>query len=361
MNRNIKLVIVLTLLIILGSCSNEVAVQNSLSLKLSNYINYVYKNENFSGSVLINVSGNTILDMSIGLANRNTGLQISKDTIFRIGSMTKQFTAFCIMILHDAGKLELESSISNYFDGIPEHWKEINIHQLLNMTSGIMHTWELEGFYENMGNQISHLENIRRYYDKPLLFEPGTKFGYSGLGYMILAQIIENVSGYSYEEFVQTEVFDKLGMELSGSDNQNNNIKNKALGYEVNSQGHIVNAPYIYIPVLKGGGELFSTTGDLLKWTEALNSKKILSEESYRKIFTPYKNNYGYGWSIKFSGNETKIKHAGGLPGFSSVSIRIPEKDIFIAVLKNVSNSASTASANGEAMLELISNEIDGH
>ena len=151
--------------------------------------------KNFSGNVLVAVNGKSIYEKSYGYANIELNVKNTSETKFRIGSITKQFTAMAIMILQEQGKLNVTDKLSDHIPNVPEIWKEITIHHLLTHTSGIMHSWALEGFGENMMLYTPIEEIIDKFKDQPLVGYPGEKFQYSGTGYFILSSLIEKVSG----------------------------------------------------------------------------------------------------------------------------------------------------------------------
>ena len=159
--------------------------------------------ENFSGNVLVAIDGKPIYEKSYGYANKELNVKNTSETKFRIGSITKQFTAMAIMILQEQGKLNVTDKLSDHILNVPEIWKEITIHQLLTHTSGIMHSWALKGFAEKMMLHTPIEAVIDKFKDQPVVGNPGERFNYSGTGYFILSSIIEKVSGESYEVFFE--------------------------------------------------------------------------------------------------------------------------------------------------------------
>ena len=295
---------------------------------------YFEKTPNFSGNVLVAVNGKPIFRKCYGYADVELNVSNKPETKFRIGSVTKQFTAMAIMILQEQGKLNVTKKISDYLYDLPENWQEITIHQLLTHTSGLMHSWDLEGFDKTMMLYNSFDETINRFKDQPLAGKPGEKFHYSGVGYFLLSALIQKVSGKPYELFMKEEIFNKTGMENTGVDEPQKIINNRASGYVTDSSG-IHNSTYIYMPILSGGGNLYSTMDDLLKWDQSLYKNILISEETKKKMLTPELDNYAYGWRVLKTDSLYETKHTGSVPGFSTLIDRYPDKGILIVVLSN--------------------------
>ena len=291
--------------------------------------------DHFSGVVLIAQNGKPLLERGYGLANAEFRIPNTLETKFRIGSITKQFTATAMLLLQQDGKLRVTDSIEKHVGDIPEHWKGITIRQLLNHTSGLMHSWELAEFESTLMIPTTPEKLLARYKDKPLRSKPGEKFHYSGLGYFILAQIIEKVSGQTYDVFLQKRIFEPLGMENTGCDSSAVLLTNRAAGYIIENQ-QIRNAPTIYMAIFNGGGNLYSTVEDLLLWDKALYLEKLLTSKSSAEMFTPALSEYGYGWAIKSEFGRRAIQHGGALPGFAAYFLRFPDDKVTIIILSNM-------------------------
>lgn len=289
-----------------------------------------------SGSVIVTRAGETVFAAGYGLANYELGIPNATDTKFRIGSVTKQFTSMGILILQERDLLDVADQVGTHVTGIPESWSSITIHQLLTHTSGIMHSWALPVFAESMAVPTTLNETLERFFDQPLRFEPGTDFTYSGVGYFLLAKIIEDVSGKSYSEFLDQEIFGPLGMENTGADDPREVIPNRASGYERSEDGAITNAPTIFMPILTGGGNLYSTVEDMALWDRALAEHRLLSEQSYEALYRVERQDYGYGWRIQSMDSRHTLHHTGGVPGFRALNFRMPSEELDIVVLTNL-------------------------
>ena len=306
-----------------------------LSANISDYMDHLVEEHEFSGSVIVTKEGKTIHSKGYGWANLEHQIPNTPHTKFRVGSVTKQFTAMAIIILHEQGKLEFDDPIAPYIPNPPSAWSEITFHQLLTHTSGIMHSWSLPGFDDSTIQPTTLAETINRFKDQPVLFTPGETFRYSGVGYFILAQIIEQLTEKTYEDALRQLIFTPLGMNDTGADHYQQILSHRATGYTRNPAGHLENSAHIYMPILTGGGNLYSTVEDLARWNQALEERKLISEMSYQRMYTPVKEDYAYGWVIGESFGHKEVFHGGGISGFESLFIRYPKQRVCIAILAN--------------------------
>ncbi|HSM96974.1 MAG TPA: serine hydrolase [Rhizomicrobium sp.] len=288
----------------------------------------------FTGTVLVAKDGGVIFEKAYGLANREWGVPDTLDTKYRIGSMTKQFTATAILQLAEQGKLSIDDPVSKYYTNAPASWRKITIRNLLTHTSGIPDFTNLPDYEKFMPDDTTPLEIIERIRNKPLDFPPGTKFAYDNTGYVVLGYVIEEVSGESYADYIQQHIFAPLEMKDSGYDKPDPIIRKRAAGYYWR-KGQWHRPPYISMTVPFAAGGLYSTVGDLLIWDQALYSGKLLSAASLKEMFTPYKSDYGFGWVIaKFSGHNS-IWHNGEVNGFHSMILRFPNEHLTVIALSN--------------------------
>ncbi len=297
----------------------------------------------FNGSVLVAQKGRVIFKKGYGLANMEWNIPNSADTKFRIGSVTKQFTAMLIMQLKEDGKLDLEAKITDY---LPWYRKDtgnkITIHHLLTHTSGIPnYTGSADTIADINTHNYSPKEIAEKYCSGDLEFEPGTQFKYDNSGYFLLGVIVEAITKKTYATVLKEQIFDPVGMKNSGIDAPSTLIKNRAAGYEYGFEGY-VNTDYINMESSTyAAGAIYSTVEDLYLWQQALFGNKLLSKENTAIILTPNLNRYGYGVYISKSkrpGSEkesTAIGHPGGINGFSALSIRFMEDDAAVVLLDN--------------------------
>ena len=339
-NTHNKLLTLMALTIVLLSCDSTNKETKDPTILQDDGIDYpvfdqYFSNlDNFSGNVLVAFEGKPIFKKSYGFANIELDVKNTSESKFRIGSITKQFTSMAIMILQEQGKLNVTDKLSDHMSNVSEIWEEITIHQLLTHTSGIMHSWALEGFGENMMLHTTIEEIIDKFKDQPLVGYPGQKFHYSGTGYFILSSLIEKVSDKTFEHFLKDEIFDKIGMTDSGSDVPEKIVENRVAGYDTDSTG-TYNSTYIYMPILTGGGNLYSTIEDFLKWDKSFYKNTLISKESKAEMLTTELNNYAYGWSVIKSDSLYRTSHTGSVPGSLSRIDRYPDKGILVVILSN--------------------------
>jgi len=306
----------------------------------------------FSGAVLVMKQNKVLLEKGYGLADREWNVSNTAETKYRIGSVTKQFTAACILQLIEAGKLSVGDKLSKFYPDFPKG-DSVTIHMLLNHTSGIASYTDIKEFINVAALSLSKDSMISFFKNKPYNFSPGTKWAYNNSGYFLLGCIIEKLSGLSYSDYLQKNVFDKLEMKNSGVDKLDSVLAMRARGYSRIGK-KTINADYISMGWPFSAGVLYSTVGDLYKWDRALYGNKILSKESLQKMFTPGKSNYGYGVIIDSLENHPRIWHNGGIPGFSTNFTRFINDDICTVVFSNnESNTDFVAIALADILFDM--------
>ena len=301
----------------------------------------------FNGSALVAQNGKVIFKSGYGMANKEWNIPNTTDTKFRLGSITKQFTSMLIMQLVQQGKLKLDGKITDYLPDYPkETGDRITIHQLLTHTSGIHDYTSYPAFFRTLSRTPSSpTEFIKLWADSALDFEPGTKWSYSNSGYFMLGVIIEKVTGKSYEQMLQKNIFDPLGLKGTGYDHSETIIPKRASGYERGPDGWI-NAPYLEMSLPYSAGSLYSTAEDLYKWDQALYTDKLLPPDLKEKLWQPYAKAYaqfwyGYGWVTgkiaegKSTDSVSVIQHGGGINGFNTLICRFPGDKSLVVLLNN--------------------------
>lgn len=329
--------------------------QEDVAAKLAEYMDAQAKARGFNGSVLVAKDGKTLLSQGYGYANLEHKVPNTPETKFRLGSVTKQFTAAAILLLQEQDKLDTSDPISKHLPDCPETWKPVTIKHLLSHTSGIP---AYTSFPDNMRMEALPLkpeENVARFRDKPLEFEPGAKFKYSNSGYFLLGMIVAKASGKSYEGYLKDAIFAPLGMSNTGYDHPEVVLEHRASGYvrKLGLIGPLENAPYLSMAVPGGAGALYSTVEDMKRWLDALDNGKLLSDDSRKAMFTPGKGRYGHGWIIETRFDRPQIHHAGGIPGFMTEVARYPDEKLDVVVLCNVIPSRPTEVANDLAGIAL--------
>jgi CubicO group peptidase (beta-lactamase class C family) len=300
------------------------------------------------GAAVIVVRDNEVLFRSaLGMADMELGVPLSPDNVFRIGSITKQFTAAGILLLEEQGKLSVSDNINKYLPDYPTQGHAIKIENLLSHTSGIFNYTNIPGYFDGVAirKDVTTEELIEVFENLPMDFAPGEQYRYSNSGYVLLGAIIEKVSGQSYAEFMQTAIFDKLGMKHSFHGGPQI-ILNRANGYQ-GEAGEYSNAAYLSMTQPHGAGALLSTVDDLAKWSKALFGGELLSKVSLKKMTTDFELNngehtgYGFGLGVGERFGEREISHNGGIHGFSTSGIWLPKQKIYAAVLSNNADSRS--------------------
>lgn len=299
----------------------------------------------FSGVILVEINGKPAILKAYGYSDAQAGLKNGPRTLFDIGSLTKQFTAAAILRLEMAGKLSTEDKLTKYFDGVPADKAEITIHDLLRHQAGLPST--VGGDYD----KITQADFVKKVFDTPLKFPVGERFSYSNVGYSLLAMIIEKVSGDSYEDFLQANLFKPAGMNETGYSRPTFDLRQIAVGYRKNGEvwGKPTDkawdgaAPYWH---LKGNGGILSTIEDLYKWHRALLSDNILSSNAKQKLYSPQRRPnendnlyYAYGWFVMQTPRGTLLaRHNGTNRIFFADFFRFPDEGVAVIQLSNKSN-----------------------
>lgn len=342
-----KTIISFTLLFFISSISISVA-QNEVSpsalySKINTYLETETEN-GFAGAIAVIKNGEIIINKGYGIANRDTQSTNNPNTIFDIGSNTKQFTATAILKLVEMGKINERDPISLYFNNLPNDKKNITIHQLLTHTAGFPDAVRKDFV------KITTKDFFEKLFATKLLFTPGEKYKYSNTGYSILGRIIELASGLEYEKFLNQYFFIPAEMNQTGYLLPKWDTKQISRSY---NRGVLEDeSPILKYQrdgniswYLKANGGINSTQNDMILWYKALKSNKIISKESFEKMTTPYadypsgKLSYGYGWSVKFLDRTTKrIAHNGSNGAYSHSLIWYPEKDINIVYATNANS-----------------------
>jgi CubicO group peptidase (beta-lactamase class C family) len=310
-----------------------------LTAKIEQYMAARVERTQFNGTVLLAKDGKALFCRGYGMANLEHDVPCAPNTKFRLGSITKQFTAMAILILQERGKLAVTDKVNKYISAAPKAWDEITIHHLLTHTSGIPNYTSFPDFVKSIREPATIDEMIARFKDKPLDFKPGEKFKYSNSGYIVLGKIIDIASGKNYVAFLKQAIFDPLGMNDTGYDSFAAIIKNRASGYSRLLGLAAANATYIDMSIPHAAGALYSTALDLLKWDRALDSEKLVPRKELEVMFTPFKDQYGYGWSIGNKFDQPRYAHAGGIPGFVTDIQRYPQEKLLVVVLSNFETS----------------------
>ncbi len=303
----------------------------------------------------------TLLLKGYGMADLENLVPVTPQTVFRIGSVTKQFTSAAVMQLVEQGKIGLDDPITKYFPSAPQQQRGVLVRHLLNHTSGIPS-------YTDIGERFGRVSRLDLSRDSllgvvapmPLMFEPGTHFYYNNTGYFMLGVLIERVTGKNYGDYLAERIFSPNGLAATTYCSEDKIIPHRARGY-TNRPNGMQNADYIGMELPFAAGSLCSTVGDLVTWTVRLHAGRVVNDASFRAMITPVTlpskraMRYGYGLTVDTLGGHRLVEHGGGINGFSSMVKRVPDDSLTVVVLTNASSSlaSSTADALTHAALGL--------
>ncbi len=318
--------------------NSEILVSDPRSEQMSSFLNDLTTDGRFMGSVLVAQDNAILLNEGFGMSDIEAGIPNLPDNQYRIGSLTKQFTAAAILKLQEEGLLNVQDPVQKYMPDYP-NGERITIHQLLIHTAGIPNYERRRDLPQVVQDPILLDDLIASFSNEPLDFPPGQRYSYSSSGYVVLTKIIEIVSGQSYADYIQEQIFARVGMSDSGYDFLDPTLKDPATGYMLTGQGP---RPAILTDSSwpTGAGALYSTLGDLYRWDRALYGNGVLAEASTEAMHTPWVDTgqgaaYGYGWDIGTTMGHSSIAHGGGIFGFASYMVRFPQDDAVIIVLSN--------------------------
>lgn len=322
---------------------NSIAQQKGekqLSAEFDKMLSEQFKPAGPGATALVARNGQVIYRKAFGMANVELDVPMQIDNVFRIGSISKQFTAVAILQLMEQGKLDVKDDIKKYIPDYPTHGYSITIEHLLTHTAGTKSYTDMKDFMERMRKDVTPAEMIDHFKGEPMEFAPGTKWNYNNSAYFLLGYIIEKLSGKTYPQYVEENFFKPLGMASSLYGDDAKIVKKRAGAYAKANNG-VENAAYLSMTQPYAAGSLQSTVDDLFKWHKALHSYKLLKKETLEKAFVKYKlssgkeTNYGYGWFLGQIMGSPTIEHGGGINGFLTMSIYLPREDVFVAVFSN--------------------------
>jgi len=293
----------------------------------------------FMGTALVAHGDQVILSKGYGSADLEWDIPNTPTAKFRLGSVTKQFTAASILLLQERGKLNIQDPVKKYMPDAPAAWDKVTIFHLLTHTSGIPSFTGFPDYRKLEPFAKTPAELVALFRDKPLEFEPGEKWNYSNSGYVLLGYLIEKITGDTYEKFVRENIFTPLNMKDSGYDSNTAIIRHRAQGY-VSGPNGFEHAGFINMTIPHAAGALYSTTEDLLKWEQGLFGGKVVQPASLEKMTTPFKSNYAFGLEVRTVGGHKVIQHGGGIEGFNTQLAYYPEDKLTVVVLANVNGGA---------------------
>jgi D-alanyl-D-alanine carboxypeptidase len=304
---------------------------------------HIKKNQIPGLSLAVIRNGKVIKARGYGFSNLELNVPATKDTVYEIGSISKQFTAMAIMLLVEDGKLSLDDKLTKYLFPLPTRWQEFTIRACLDMTTGIKGHADISDF--SMLKDYSADEFIKLFENEPLAIEPGEDWYYTSTGYNLIGMVIEKVTGKSYEEFITERIFEPLKLTSTRVKNIKEIVKHRADGYTFNHKGELIKSEPHRPRVIAPSGGILSNLVDLIKLDAALNKQSFLKKESFREIWSPVrlKNGtiypYGLGWKVEEFRKRRVVSHSGGMPGFTSMFARYVDDRLTVIILTNRYNA----------------------
>ena len=321
------------------------AIVSSELVEMDKLLSKSFQPDAPGAAVIVIKEGQILLRKGYGMANLEWNLPVGPDTVFRIGSVTKQFTAVSILMLMEQGKLDLQDPIEKFLPDYPTQGHIITIEHLLTHTSGIKSYTSMDEWKPVWGKDFQLDELIDFFKFQPMEFAPGKKYNYNNSAYVLLGAIIEKASGQVYGQFIEQNIFKPLGMTQTYLELPGKIIPKRAAGYTKVPEG-VCNSDYISMTQPLGAGGIVSTVDDLAKWDAVLYESRLISAENLRRAQTSYRlsdgsaTDYGFGWGINtYQGFEIN-GHGGGIHGFICYMARVPQARAFAAILTNSDSPA---------------------
>lgn len=317
------------------------AAQSDLVRQMDAALSGIFKADQPGAAVIVVKDGKTLFRKGYGMADVEKKVPVQAGNVFRLGSITKQFTAVGILMLEEEGRLSLQDEITKFLPDYPTRGKKITVEHLLTHTSGIQSYTGMASFRSIANKELKPLEVVDFFKNEPMEFDPGERYAYNNSGYFLLGVIIEKVSGMTYADFVAKRIFEPLGMRDTAFEGFERIGGGKRIAGYAFRAPNFVAAPPLSMTQPYAAGSLVSTVDDLATWQAAIDARKLLKTDTWARVFTPYtlnngkKINYAYGWNIRNFRGEPAIEHGGAINGFSTQAIHLPTSRVYVAVLAN--------------------------
>jgi CubicO group peptidase (beta-lactamase class C family) len=314
--------------------------QKMMTLEFDKLLSAQFKPGETGCASLVAIKGQIVYKKAFGMANLELNVPMKPDMVFRVGSITKQFTAIALLQLMEQGKLSLQDEITKFIPDYPTQAYKITIEHLLTHTAGTTSYTNVPEFQSYVKEDLKPAEVIDKFKNLPMVFAPGTKWNYNNSGFFLLGYIIEKASGKTYQEYIEENLFNPAGMTNSLYGSNKKIVKNRAYGYQPDDD-KTVNADYLSMLLPYSAGSIMSTVEDLYKWNRALLADKLVKKETLEKAWTEYKlsdgkgTHYGYGWFLRQLQGSPTIEHGGAINGYLCNSLYLPKEDVFVAVFSN--------------------------
>ncbi|MDQ1095449.1 MULTISPECIES: serine hydrolase domain-containing protein [Chryseobacterium] len=301
----------------------------------------------FNGTALVHYQNENIFERSYGWQNAEKKIPNQDKSVYQIASLTKSFTALIIVKLSEEGKLSVKDPISKYIADYPRG-NEITVEHLLTHTSGIYEVLQNKEYFSMLhtGKSITKDKELSFFKNEPLAFEPGTQFSYTNSGYILLGIIIEKITGLSYEDTVRKIILNPLKMTHTGFNYMALKSTHKTVPYSYISNTRQEKTEVWNSTLTGPAGQIYSTVEDLYRYYVGLRDYKIVSRETFKKATTPYLSGYGYGWFIDDFYGKKLINHGGNIEGSTSYFAMLPEDDLCIILLNNITSKKLETAGN---------------
>jgi D-alanyl-D-alanine carboxypeptidase len=325
-------------LVACAAFASPLAAQHSLEA----IVQSAYSTDAPGAAVIVMHKGKVLYRGARGLANLELGVPLSPESVFRIGSVTKQFTATAVLLLAEEGKLALSDPITKFLPDYHAQGRVVTVEHLLSHTSGIPSYTDLPEWRAIRRNDVSAQQLIDLFQDKPFDFAPGERWRYNNSGYILLGAIIEKASGQGYADFLRARIFAPLGMTSSRYEDLAQITPRRVAGY-MRAGTEWRNADYLSMSQPYAAGALISTVDDLARWNRAMESGELLKPSSWQRAATSFAlsdgtlTRYGAGWIVGRVGPVATVEHGGGINGFNAYVLRAPAQELYVAVLANAS------------------------
>lgn len=343
MKKTTRLVLAFLLTVSFHPVLAEGQTRGQLTAEFDRIISSEFKAQEPGGVVLVTRGGGVIYKKAFGMADMELDVPMREEMVFNVASVTKQFTAVAVLQLAEQGKLSLQDKVTKYLPDYPTGGQKITIENLLTHTAGVPGSApEALTTLQGKRGLVSLQEIIATFKNRPLDFAPGTKWSYSNNGYMLLGAVIEKVSGVSYPQYLERNLFKPAGMTRTLFGDDYVIVKNRAASYIYSrAESRFLNALNGKVEIAYSAGAIQSTAEDLFRWNQALNAHRLIKRESLEKARTEYKlpggkgTNYGYGWFVGDIKGSPLVEHGGNMGGFMCHAIYLPREDVFVVVLYN--------------------------
>lgn len=329
----------LIIALLISAATYTTSAQN-LEASIDRIVSEMYTPEGPGISLLVAKEGKTIYKKAFGNSNLELEVPMKTENVFELASITKQFTAVSILMLAEQGKLNLQDPLTTFIPDYPTKGKNITVHHLLNHTSGIKSYTDMANFMEQSRTDMKLDDLIEVFKNEPMDFDPGEAFKYNNSGYILLGKIIEVASGQAYKDYIEKNIFKKLGMKHSRYGSKTVLIENRASGYQIDGDGYR-NADYLSMTLPHAAGSLMSTVDDMSVWQNAITNNTLIKQSSLSKAINGSTLNdgeeipYGYGLGKTEVRGASGYAHSGGIFGYSTNGIYLIDEDVYIIGLTN--------------------------